>query len=55
MSVAFAINSAVHGTTQMTPGKLVFGRDVMFHATYFTNWEHMRWRKKNKIEYNNTL
>ena len=55
MSVAFAINSTVHATTQMTPGQLVFGRDMIIRTTHVANWEHTRLRKQNKIDCNDNL
>ena len=55
MSVTFAINSAAHATTQMMPGQLVFGRDVILHTKHVANWEHMRLHKQNRIDYDDNL
>ena len=55
MSVAFGINSTAHSTTQIKPGQLIFGRDMPLHAMHFSNWEHIRLRKQNKIDYNDAL
>ena len=55
MSVAFAINSTVHVTAQMTPGQLVFGQDMILHTANVANWEHACLDKQNKIDYNDAL
>lgn len=34
MSILFATSCAVQMTSQMTPGQMVFGRDVILHATH---------------------
>jgi len=52
-SISFAINSAVHSTTQMTPGQLVFSRDMILHTSHVANWEYIRLRKQSKINKNN--
>ena len=50
--------STFRDATQMTPGKIVFDRDMILHVLHdenVANWEHMHLRKQNKIDYNNTL
>ena len=37
----------------MTPGQMVFHRDMILHATHVANWECVRLRKQAKIDYNN--
>ena len=53
MSISFAINSTIHATSQMTPGQMVFHRDMILHTTHVANWEYIRLRKQAKIDYNN--
>ena len=53
MAVTFAINGTFHTTTNVTPGQLVFGRDMILHATHVADWECMRLQKQRKIDYNN--
>ena len=55
MAISFAINSTVHTTTQMIPGQLVFGRGMILHILHVDNWEYIRLRKQQKIDYNNTI
>ena len=53
MATAFALNSTVHSTSQLTPGQMVFQRDMILHTTHVANWEYIRLRKQQKIDYNN--
>ena len=52
-SISWAINSTVHSTTNMTPGQLVFNRDMILHTTHVANWEYICCRKQHRINYNN--
>jgi len=52
-SISWAINSTVHSTTNMTPGQLVFNRDMILHTTHIANWEYIRYYKQHRINYNN--
>ena len=40
--IAFAINSTVHVTSLLTPGTMVFGRDMILHTIQVANWEYIR-------------
>ena len=43
--IAWAIRSIYHTTNKASPGKLVFGREMMFNP-YIPNWENIRAHKQ---------
>jgi hypothetical protein len=45
MAVAFALRSTYHTTLQVTPGQLVFGRDMVLNIQHLTDWTVIKARK----------
>ena len=52
-AAAYAIRSTVHGTTQYTPGQLVFNKDMILRTNIQANVELVRHRRAAAIESNN--
>ena len=52
-AAAYAIRSTVHGTTQFTPGQLVFSKDMILRTTVEANNELIRQRREAAILKNN--
>ena len=52
-ATAFAIRSTLHTTSRMTPGQLVFGRDMIFNIQHKANWDYIKQRKQALINKNN--
>jgi hypothetical protein len=52
-AAAWAIRSTVHTTLNVTPGQLVFGRDMLLPNQIKTNWARIRQRKQDIINVNN--
>jgi transposase InsO family protein len=52
-AAAWAIRSAVHTTLDATPGKLVFGRDMLLPIQIKTDWARIRQCKQDMINVNN--
>jgi len=48
-----AANSAVQTTSPATPTQLVFGREVMFNASFQADWQFTKERKQRLISQNN--
>jgi hypothetical protein len=51
-SDAYAIRSTFHTTLKATPGKLVFGRDMVLPIICVADWEEIEQRQK-EMAYNN--
>ena len=49
----FALRATVHTTTQATPMQLVFGRDAILNVQFEADWEYIKNRKQQTINYNN--
>ena len=49
----FAVSAIYHTTLQEYPMQLVFEQDAIFNIKHVSNWEHIRQRKKLKINHNN--
>ena len=52
-ATAFAVRSTVHSTTGATPGRLVFGRDMMLNIKHRANWKLIKYQKQKRINENN--
>ena len=52
-SVAKAVRSTVHTTTQATPSQLVFGRDAILNVGFEADWQYIKERKQKLIVQNN--
>ena len=52
-SVAWAIYSTHHTTLQVTPGQLVFGREMLLNLQYVADWEAIRLKKQKDLDTNN--
>ena len=52
-AVMFALRATYHTTTQATPMQLVFGRDAILNAKFQADWEYIKTRKQQMINYNN--
>lgn len=52
-TAVFAVRSTYHTTLRMTPGQLVFGRDMIFNTTHIANWELICQNKQKLIDANN--
>ena len=49
----FALRSSYHTTTQATPMQLVFGRDAILNIKFNADWNCIKQRKQEIINYNN--
>ena len=49
----FAVRATYHTTIQASPMQLVFVRDAILNIKYLADWEHIRQRKKMRINHNN--
>ena len=49
----FAMRATFHTTTQATPSQLVFGRDAILNTKFKADWNFIRSRKQQIIDYNN--
>jgi len=49
----FACHATVHTTLNASPCQLVYGRDAILNTRFEANWEVIRQRKQNRIDYNN--
>jgi hypothetical protein len=49
----FALRATYHTTTQATPSQLVFGRDAILNVKFQADWDYIRSRKQQLINYNN--
>ena len=49
----FAVRATYHTTLQAYLMQLVFGRDAILNIKHVANWEHIRQRKKMRINHNN--
>ena len=45
----FAVQIMYHQTKQKSPGKLFFGKDMIFSINHIANWIHIRQRKQRQI------
>ena len=54
-ATAFVVQSIYHTTLQATPGRLVFGRDMILNTPFLADWEAIRLRKKKIIDKNNQI
>ena len=50
---AYGIRATVHGTTQHTPGQLIFNKDMILRTTMAVNYEEVRQRRQIEIQRNN--
>jgi hypothetical protein len=51
-SVMFAVRATYHTTLQATPMQLVFGRDAILNIKFEANWDYIKKRKQDLIDYN---
>ena len=49
----FALRATYHTTTQATPMQLVFGRDAILNLKFQADWNYIKQRKQEIINYNN--
>ncbi len=49
----WAICSTQHTSFQVTPGQLVFGRDMLMKVRLITDWKAIRPNKQNNVDRNN--
>jgi hypothetical protein len=54
-AVAFALRSTYHMTLQVTPGQLVFGRDMVLNVQHLTDWTVIKAHKQQIICKNNQI
>jgi hypothetical protein len=47
---AYGIMSTCHTTLHVSPGKFVFGRDVIHDIRFQANWDRIKHNKQNIIE-----
>jgi transposase InsO family protein len=52
-STMFAIRATYHTTLQATPMQLAFGRDAILNIKFEANWDYIKQRKQDLIDYNN--
>ena len=52
-AAAYALRSTVHGVTQMTPGQLVFRKDMILRTRIEANVELIRQRREAAVQQNN--
>ncbi len=52
-ATAFAIRSTYHTTLQATPGRLIFGREMILDMKHQANWKASKDRKRATIKKNN--
>jgi hypothetical protein len=52
-AMSFAVQSTYHTTLQLTPGQLVFGRDMIFPINHIAIWQLIKNRKQKLIDKNN--
>jgi hypothetical protein len=52
-SAAYAIRSTFHTTLKATPGKLVFGRDMVLHITFMADWGAIEQQRQKEMACNN--
>ena len=50
-SVRYAMRSLVHRTLGVSPGAIIFGRDMLLNLPVVANWEQIRQRKQAQIDY----
>ena len=51
----FAVRSTYHTTLQATPGRMVFGRDMMINSPFIVEWGDIWPRKQKIIDKNNQI
>ena len=54
-SSVYAINGAIHSTTNVSPAALVFQRDLLLPIQCLTNWETIRHKKQLRAHHNNYM
>ena len=54
-AAAFMLHSTYHTTLCMTPGQLMFGRDMILNTQYLTDWTVIKARKQELIQKNNRI
>ena len=47
--VAYSISTTHHTTIKVSPGQLVFGRDILFSIPYTPTWENITAQKRKEI------
>jgi hypothetical protein len=52
-TIAFALRSMYHMTLQVTPGQLIFGRDMVLNVQHLTDWTAIKVCKQQIICKNN--
>ena len=52
-SIAYAIRCSYHSTLQETPGKLVFGRDMLLNISFSPDYKSIWKNKQKRINYDN--
>jgi hypothetical protein len=52
-SAAYAICSTFHTTLKETPGKLVFGRDMIMPITFMADWGEIEQQRQQEMPLNN--
>ena len=52
-AICWAIRSTYHTTLKVTPGQLVFGRDMIFNIRHEADWQLIQERKRARITANN--
>jgi hypothetical protein len=52
-SDAYAIRSTFHTTLEATPGKLVFGRDMLLPITFMADWGAIEQQRQKEMGRNN--
>ena len=53
VATMFAVRATYHTILQASPMQLVFGRDAILNINHVADWEHIRQRKKLRINHNN--
>ena len=51
--MAFSVQYTYHSTLEATPGKMVFGRDMIFNIKHISNWREIQKWKQDLIDKNN--
>jgi acyl-[acyl carrier protein]--UDP-N-acetylglucosamine O-acyltransferase len=52
-SAAYALRSTLHTTLKATPGKLVFGRDMVLPIKFMTDWGAIEQQRQKEMGRNN--
>jgi hypothetical protein len=52
-SAVYAIRSTFHTTLKATPGKFVFGRDIVLPITFMADWGAIEQQRQKEMARNN--